>query len=268
MTSRRIGSHVPARNAAEELTSRNGDVAQVFLSSPRSWRGPEPGRHRHLADVDGPVYAHAPYLVNPASANPDTRRKSREVTVATLQAADDAGIAGVVVHGGHATGEATAAQGLTWWRELLDAVADAGVRTPLLIENTAGGADAMARTLPQLAALWQVVEPHPAVTGFCLDTCHTFAGDDAFAEDPGRWMDGLQSVVGGVDLVHVNGSQAPAGSLRDRHANLEAADNVMPLELVAAQLEGSGDAPAVVETPGGVVAQGQDIAVARTLPPT
>ncbi|WP_165491977.1 TIM barrel protein [Egibacter rhizosphaerae] len=262
---RRVGAHVPAASAARQVRLQDADVAQVFLASPRAWRPPADDAHPHLRDLPVPVVAHASYLCNPASGDPEVRRKTREVVVASLRTADALALDGVVVHGGHVTAGAADEVGSRGWTELLRAVADVRTRTPLLIENTGNGDRAMARTLEQLAHLWGLVDASDVPVGFCLDTCHTFAGDPAFIHDPESWLRGLLDIVGTVQLVHVNGSAAPAGSRQDRHANLAAPANLLPDELIAVQLAAADGAPAVVETPGDARARADDIAYVRDL---
>ena len=53
---------------------------------------------------------------------------------------------------------------------------------PVLIENTAGGDNAMARRFDMLARLWDEVGEFGA--GFCLDTCHAFAAGEDLVVTP------------------------------------------------------------------------------------
>ena len=52
-----------------------------------------------------------------------------------------------------------------------------GFGVPILIENTAGGDHAMARTLEAIDRLWDAVGDFDQA-GFCLDTCHAWAGGE------------------------------------------------------------------------------------------
>ncbi|MDN6762519.1 TIM barrel protein, partial [Acidipropionibacterium jensenii] len=92
--------------------------------------------------------------------------------------------------------------------------------------------------------------------GFCLDTCHAFAA----GLDMTTLVDDIHAVTGRIDLVHANDSQGPAGSGRDRHANL-GQGQIDPDELV--RVIRAAGAPVVVETPGGAQDQAADIAWLR-----
>ena len=129
-----------------------------------------------------------------------------------------------------------------------------GFKTPVLIENTAGGDHACARRLDQLARLWDAVGEYEV--GFCLDTCHAHAGGEELLD----LVDRVKAITGRIDLIHANGSKDPFDSGRDRHDNL--ASGMIDPELVVAVVRAAG-APVIVETPGGVDGQTADIAFLR-----
>jgi len=157
----------------------------------------------------------------------------------------------VVVHGGHATGDATFEGGLERWRKALQSIESP---VPILIENTAGGEHAMARTIEDIAELWDAIGEFGI--GFCLDTCHAWAAGEELEDLVSR----VVGAAGRIDLVHANDSKDLFGSRRDRHTNL--GDGEIPTELLIHVIRGAG-APVVVETPEGAEAQATDIAWIR-----
>ncbi|HEX3202799.1 MAG TPA: TIM barrel protein, partial [Actinomycetes bacterium] len=131
----RIGAHVSVAGgldrAVGNATAVGCESLQVFVSNARGWAPPpvDPAAdERFRADLQaaglGPLFVHAPYLVNFASASPVTRARSREVVAATLAKAAAVGAAGVVVHAGAALASGRAA-GLASTRESLLPLADA-----------------------------------------------------------------------------------------------------------------------------------------------
>ena len=92
--------------------------------------------------------------------------------------------------------------------------------------------------------------------GFCLDTCHAYAG----GEDLVDIVDRVKAITGRIDLIHANGSKDPFDSGRDRHDNVTA--GAIDSKLIVAVIRAAG-APVVVETPGGVEGQRADIAFLR-----
>ena len=236
---RRIGAHVGAKDPLADAADLGADVVQIFLSNPQSWKKPNPRDDAaELAAAEIPIYVHAPYLINPVASNNRVRIPSRKILQDTCDAAAEIGAAGVVVHGGQVTGDSPMDEAYPRWRKALEAV-DSEV--PILIENTAGGDDAVVRRVETMARLWE--EIGGLGPGFVLDTCHSWAGGEPFDELVERVLD----ATGRIDLVHCNDSRDPFDSRRDRHAGLGRGE--IPQDVLASTLR-SIDAPIVIETPG------------------
>jgi deoxyribonuclease-4 len=227
---------------------------QFFLADPQGWK--KPPAHPmadQIAASELTVFVHSPYVVNLASTNNRIRIPSRKLVTQHAEAAATIGAAGLIVHGGHVTAGEDPAVGVDNWRKFFARQADeGGFAVPILIENTAGGDNAMARRFDALARLWDAVGEFGA--GFCLDTCHAFAG----GEDLVDVVDRAKAVTGRIDLVHLNNSRDEFNSARDRHANI-ANGTIDPEQLVA--VCAAAGAPVVVETPAEGMAD--DIAFLR-----
>ena len=115
----------------------------------------------------------------------------------------------------------------------------------MLIENTAGGDGAMARSFDQIARLWEVVSDAATgggQVGFCLDTCHAYSAGEKLE----TVVDRIKAITGRIDLVHGNNSRDEFGSGRDRHADMES--GTIDPALIVDVIRAAG-APAVCETP-------------------
>jgi len=247
-----IGAHVDRADPLAEGRARQADLVQFFLDDPQGWKAPGPREDAEaLRSAEIGVYVHAPYGINVATLNNRLRIPSRKLLEQHAAAAAAVGARGLIVHGGHLNAGDDPAQGYLNWRKTLERTE---FPLPILIENTAGGENAMARRLDRLAGLWDVIGDLGA--GFCLDTCHAHAG----GEDLVDLVDRVKAITGRVDLVHANGSRDAFGSGADRHANLQSGQ--IDPELIVAIVAAAG-APALVETPGGVDGQGADIAFLR-----
>lgn len=250
----RFGAHVPSADPLNEAAARGADVIQVFLSAPQSWRRPVARDDAaSLAASDVSIYVHAPYLINVASPNPKVRHPSRKALADALDAAESIGAKGVIVHGGHVGEDGAFADGVRNWRRALEGIVST---VPVLIENTAGGANAMARYVAQIDALWQGVKDVETPVGFCLDTCHLHAAGEDLLEATRNIID----LVGQVSLVHLNDSRDPAGSGRDRHASL--GDGEINAEALTEVVRLCGT-DTVLETPGGADEHLADLAWIR-----
>lgn len=269
MTLPAIGAHVDGADPVTAARERGAELSQFFLGDPQGWRGPEiayPGGAEALKDAASgagvALYVHAPYVINVASNNNRIRIPSRKLLLSHARAAASIGAAGLVVHPGHVGKGEDPASGIAHWCK---AVAQLGADLPdgvaLLLENTAGGDNAMARRWDRLAALWDAVagaaDGAGVSLGFCLDTCHAHAG--------GEPLEGLvertQDITGRIDLLHCNDSRDAFGSGADRHANL--GDGSIAAAELAAVVRAAG-APVVCETPGGLDGHRGDLATVRT----
>lgn len=260
----RIGAHVDQTDPIAEAIARGAGLSQFFLGDPQAWKGPQlgyPGGAAALrADAEAAgiaLYVHAPYVLNVATTNNRIRIPSRQHLQKYLTAAAELGAAGLIVHGGHVLASDDAEAGFSNWRKAIDGLV---IDVPLLIENTAGGTNAMARRLERVDRLWSAIEGSANAdrVGFCLDTCHAHAGGEALA----GLADRVRSITGRIDLVHANDSRDAFDSGADRHANL-GAGRCDPAGL--AEVVATAAAPVVVETPGGVDAHAADLALLRTI---
>jgi deoxyribonuclease-4 len=238
-----IGMHVHDGEPLAEAQAAGADVVQFFLGDPQGWKAPVlPGEPAAVAASFAAAgvgaYVHAPYVINVASPNNRIRIPSRKLLDQQLKAAASIGARGLIVHGGHVTAGTDLAEGYESWRKAIERIERP---LPMLIENTAGGDGAMARSLDGIARLWDAIGDAPGV-GFCLDTCHAHAA----GEDLADVVDRVKAITGRVDLVHGNNSRDEAGSGRDRHAPLETGQ--IDPALIVSVIRAAG-APVVCETP-------------------
>jgi deoxyribonuclease IV len=226
-----IGAHVSTAGGLVEAhkrgVERGCDAIQVFNQSPRMWK-PTRWRPDDVAEFlslmkDGPIESvtiHAVYLINPATKDSEMRRKSAASLIHSLRMGDEIGADGVVIHPGSTVGEphdeALARAGEMFTEALAESDA-----CRLLLENTAGAGNTLGRSFGELRALIDMAGGHKRI-GICLDSCHMLAsGFDIRTAD--KLTDVIDRCVKQVGLrrlrcLHMNDSQAPLGSNRDRHA--------------------------------------------------
>ena len=261
-TALRIGAHVDQVDPIAEAAARGADLVQFFLGDPQGWKGPKiaydggaPALRAAAAAAGIDLYVHAPYLVNVATSNNRIRIPSRKILSDQAAAAAEIGAKGLIVHGGHMLKDDDPKVGYDNWCKTFERMTPP---LPILIENTAGGDNAMARTLDRIAGLWKALAQRcdMELVGFCLDTCHAHAG----GEDLTGIVDRVKAITGRIDLVHANDSRDTFGSGADRHANF-GSGQVDPEQIVA--IAAAAGAPVVCETPGGAEGQGADITFLR-----
>ena len=245
----RIGAHLHDSDPLAAAKAAGAEAAQFFLGDPQGWKAPtfplggDPAEVQAAfaaADID--IYIHAPYVINVASPNNRIRIPSRKLLEQQLAAAASVGAKALIVHGGHVTAGVDPEEGYDSWRKAVERI---DRPLPMLIENTAGGDGAMARSFDQIARLWEVVAGAAeggGEVGFCLDTCHAYSA----GEELETVVDRLKAITGRIDLVHGNNSRDEFGSGRDRHADMESGtiDPALILDVIRA-----AGAPVICETP-------------------
>src|SRR5918995_1498973 len=237
-----VGAHLAPEDPLGEAKAVGADCVQVFLSDPQGWRKPPPREDAaELRRSSVPLYVHAPYLINVCSPRNNVRYGSRKILQQTCDAAAEVGAEAVVVHPGHA--EDGVAKGVGRWVRTLEML-ESSVR--ILIENTAGGTNAVARRFDALAGLWEAVSAAETAVeiGFCFDTCHAHAAGEELSDAVERVL----AIVGRIDLLHANDSRDPQGTGADRHANLGKGE--IGEEALREMIKAVGP-PVIVETPGG-----------------
>ncbi len=249
-TNLRIGAHVDQTDPVAEAAARGADLVQIFLGDPQGYKGPEvryadgpDALRERLAAAGVDLYVHAPYIINVATTNNRIRIPSRKLLQQHVDAAAELGAKGLIVHGGHVNKADDPAKGFDNWRKAIEAT---DLKLPLLIENTAGGDNAMTRYLERIEGVWAAIAEADGFeqVGFCLDTCHAHAGGNDLAEV----VEKVRAITGRIDLVHANDSRDAFDSGADRHANF-GAGQIDPDALAAVVREAG--APVVCETPGG-----------------
>ena len=258
----RIGAHVDQVDPVAEAITRGAGLSQFFLGDPQGWKGPEvryaggAAALREAAAAAGvDLYVHAPYVLNVATTNNRIRIPSRKLRQQHVDAAAAIGATGLIVHGGHVNKDDDPEKGFDNWRKAVEAT---DLKLPLLIENTAGGTNAMTRHLDRIGRVWDAISGAEGadLVGFCLDTCHAHAGGN----DLSTVVERVCAITGRIDLVHANDSRDAFDSGADRHASF--GQGQIDPDALAAVVRAAG-APVVCETPGGAEEHRADFAWLR-----
>lgn len=247
MNSVRWGVHsdmgTPSSPALEEYLRSGMRCIQVFFGSPKSLsRGKLSESEtkaclKLITENKVSFNSHFPYVFNMCDEN---------LSMAPLQAEINrvAAIGGrVVLHTGSCTfaccsnrdlQKATQAKKATWnqdWRMGADTLIrhlsgleyPENVDCPLLLEPPAGEGKKLGWCLEQVKYIF---ERCPRQVGLCLDTCHAFAAglcEFKTMEQIDVLFEGLRDALGDLrrfKLIHLNDSEDPFGSMKDRHAIL------------------------------------------------
>ena len=231
---RRLGVHTSIAGgihlSLERAHALGCATLQIFSHNPRVWAvrerdEEELSRFRRLRAEYGlsPVFVHTSYLVNLATASPDLKRRSIDMTILELDSADAIGADYVIIHTGSASGERP---GIARARavESLGEIASRGKwKAGLLLENTAGERGDITSTIEDIAEIARNVTGG-LIAGICLDTCHAFAAGYDLSSD-----EGIHQIAAEIEthisrqrlrLIHLNDSKGSLGSGIDRHEHI------------------------------------------------
>jgi deoxyribonuclease-4 len=255
----RIGRHLPTSGGLKktlQLAREQGlEAVQIFVSNPQGWAAPTPRPDaeafvRGIREIDlDPVVAHAKYLINLASPDPEHRERSVRALAAELVAAGALGARFVVVHSGsHAgSGEKEGAErlteGLVWAREL--AANRAAKPVEPLIENSVGAGTQLCFTFDTLA---EVAEK--AGVRVCVDTAHAHvAGYDLSTPEGAREVARKigETLGDRLALFHLNDARNGPRSHRDGHERI--GEGLISEGAWQEIFEANPEVPAVMETP-------------------
>jgi deoxyribonuclease-4 len=270
-----VGTHVKVGPGLVKGTLRGArelglEALQVFTGNPRGWALSEGRPAEDAAFRDGcaesgiRVVVHAPYLVNLGSPTPLTYERSVASVAHNLRRALEIGAEAVVVHTGSYVTPPDAGAGapglhdaaLRRVREgllpVLDTI-DHEAMPWLLLEPTAGQGRSLCAGVEDLAPYLAALDHHPRA-GVCLDTCHAFAAGAPLDEEGGTTatVDRILEIVGPgkLRLVHLNDSQDPRGSMRDRHERLGAGRIGLGAVEELLRHPATDGVPFILETPG------------------
>jgi len=258
-----IGAHVsPAggpANAVARGIERGCDAIQIFNQNPRAWKptiysDEQVAAFREAMEksrVDA-LLIHAVYLLNTATTDKEMRTKTRTSLIASLRAGDALGAHAVVLHPGSALAGKVAPAIKRAGKVIAQALSESE-HCPLHLENTAGTGGTLGRSFQELADLIDAAGGSKRL-GLCLDSCHMFASgyDIRTEEGLSQALDECDAAVGlkAVGSLHLNDSQTPLGSNRDRHADVgegELGRRGCAVFLSEPRFDGL---PCVLETPG------------------
>jgi deoxyribonuclease-4 len=237
------------------------ECIQIFTKNQTQWKEPAVDEEKVLAFKAarekagiGPVLAHDSYLVNLASDNLETRRKSVEALLREMERCERLGLEFLVMHPGAHMGRGEGeglelvAAGLG---EVLAAFGKARAR--ILLETTAGQGSSLGCRFEHFAWLLKNTRGGKNL-GVCFDTAHVFAAgyDIKSADGYEKTFADFDRIVGLERLLafHLNDSKKDLATRVDRHEHI--GQGKIGRETFRRLLRDSrfGSHPGILETPG------------------
>ncbi|MDO4297154.1 MAG: deoxyribonuclease IV [Lachnospiraceae bacterium] len=227
----KIGCHLSSSKGflhmGKEAVSIGANTFQFFTRNPRGSRAKEINEKDVAAYLEyaaehgiGTVVAHAPYTLNPCSADEHTREFARLTLADDLRRMEY--IPGNVYnfHPGSHVGQGIE-RGIELIADTLNEILTPGQHTTVLLETMAGKGSEVGSRFEELAAIIDRVE-HKDLMGVCLDTCHVYDAGYDIVNHPEEVLEEFDRVIGlnRLKAIHVNDSKNPFASHKDRHEKI------------------------------------------------
>lgn len=226
-----LGCHLSASKGflhmAKEASLIGANTFQFFTRNPRGFAAKDIDE----ADIQsfleytakngfGKILAHAPYTLNPSSADEKVRDLALRIMHDDMERMEF--IPGNLYnfHPGSHVGQG-AEKGIELTSQLLNTILTPGQSTIVLLETMSGKGSEIGRNFEELRAIIDKVTLNEKV-GVCLDTCHVYdAGYDIVGNLDGV-LDEFDRIIGLDRLyaIHMNDSKNPFESHKDRHEKI------------------------------------------------
>ena len=230
-----LGAHMSigggVHTAIERGCSINCTAIQMFLKNNMQWFARPLTRgeihafleHRQRGELLS-IFAHANYLINLATTNPQFLANSIRALSEELTRADQLELPFLVLHPGAHLGAGEEA-GLKKIVAAIDRVFRKvpEVKTKIALETTAGQGSCLGHRFEQISFIVENVR-EPERLCVCLDTAHVFAAGYNIGSETGvkKTFREFDLVIGlnRLAAIHVNDSKAARGSRVDRHQHI------------------------------------------------
>ncbi len=226
-----IGCHLSASKGfahmAKEAVSIGANTFQFFTRNPRGFAAKEISE-KDVAEFKtvaaengfGKILAHAPYTLNPSSADERVRELALRIMKDDLERMENVPGNLYNFHPGSHVGQG-AEKGIELTADLLNSVLTENQSTTVLLETMSGKGSEVGRTFEELAAIMERVDLKDKL-GVCLDTCHVYSAGYDIVNRLDSVLEHFDAVLGLECLraIHLNDSMTPFSSFKDRHETI------------------------------------------------
>lgn len=224
-----IGCHLSSADGFEAMGKRalkiDANTFAFFTRNPRGGKAKDidPDDVKKLIDIldkndFGKLVAHAPYTLNPCSADDKVRNFAHIAMEDDMKRMEFLPGNYYNFHPGSHVGQGTE-KGIELISGLLNEIITKEQSTTILLETMAGKGSEVGSRFEELAEIISRVNIDDKI-GVCFDTCHVSdAGYDVINDIDGV-LDEFDRIIGldRLKALHINDSMNPAGAHKDRHA--------------------------------------------------
>lgn len=262
----KLGSHVGLSGkdmylgSVQEALSYGSSVFMVYTGAPQNTRR-KPIEEMNIDAAHAAmresginpedIVVHAPYIMNLANPNPETRAFGVQFLSEEIRRTEAMGARQIVLHPGAHVGqgpEVAIAHIIEGLNQVIENTSGSPVQ--IALETMAGKGTEIGRSFEEIAAIIQGIT-HDERISVCFDTCHTHDAGYAIKDDFAGVLETFDATVGleRIKVLHINDSQNPQGAGKDRHANLGMGHIGFDALLNVIETERFKDIPKILETP-------------------
>ena len=226
-----IGCHLSSSKGylamGKDAVKIDADTFQFFTRNPRGTKAKalNPDDIAAFLDYAGDhgitkILAHAPYILNAASADTHLRELAGEIMADDLSRMEHLPGNCYNFHPGSHVGQGTET-GISHIARVLNGILKSRLHTTVLLETMSGKGSEIGREFEELREILDRVEQSDHM-GVCLDTCHVWDAGYDIVNRLDQVLDHFDAVIGlgRLKAIHLNDSQNPLGSHKDRHAKI------------------------------------------------
>lgn len=211
----------------------------------------------------GPLVAHGAYTMNLCTRDPEARAFAAEILRDDLRRM--AALPGNFYnfHPGSHVGQGVE-EGISQIAAALKPALAHGYPVTVLLETMAGKGSEIGSRFEELK--WIIDAVGDPALGVCLDTCHVFDGGYPIDTDLDGVLAEFHRIVGldRLKAIHVNDSKNPAGSHKDRHAQLGQGYLSPETFRKIVNHPALKNLPMILETPNDLTGYGEEIKLLRS----
>ena len=234
----KIGCHISIAGGIDNSVKRAEELGcstmQIFSKNASTWRekilkkDEVESFRENLKDSNiNPVFIHTSYLINLASPSEELYFKSINAFIEEMKRADLLlPVPYLIIHPGAHTGageEYGIQRIIRALNIILEKSTDLGLKTMILLENTAGSGTHLGYNFYQLKRMMEGAKDKKRM-GICFDTCHAFAAGYNLSHQEGikQTLEEFEKYIGldKLKVIHLNDSKFPLGSRKDRHMHI------------------------------------------------
>lgn len=226
-----IGCHLSASDGyvamAKQAIEIDANTFQFFTRNPRGFKAKDIDEQdvKEFLEIIKEnkfvkILAHAPYTLNPCSADKRVRDLAKEIFIDDLKRMEYTPGNMYNFHPGSHVGQGTDT-GIKIIAETLNEVLKKEQTTTVLLETMAGKGSEIGSKFEELKQIIDLVELKDKV-GVCLDTCHIYDGGYDIVNNLDAVIKEFDNIIGLQKLkaIHLNDTKNPFASHKDRHEKI------------------------------------------------